>query len=138
MRIAMVRPGRERLSGTVQVDETFIGGAQPGKRGRGSAGKVLVMIAVEVNDSKIGRIRLHRLKDASSESLNSALAESVEPGSIIETDGWAGYSKVNDIGLRQVIARKVSNVGEDLLPKAHRVKQMLLLRTHRFRFFVNF
>jgi hypothetical protein len=43
---AMVRPGRDNLSDLVEVDETFIGGQKPGKRGRGAAGKVLVGIAV--------------------------------------------------------------------------------------------
>ncbi len=35
----MVRPGRDRLGGAVEVDETYIGGSKPGKRGRGAAGK---------------------------------------------------------------------------------------------------
>jgi len=39
LRRAMVRPGRDRLPGTVEVDETFIGGPRPGKRGRGAEGK---------------------------------------------------------------------------------------------------
>jgi hypothetical protein len=38
----MVRPGRDRLQGIVEVDEIFIGGPRPGKRGRGAQGKVLV------------------------------------------------------------------------------------------------
>jgi hypothetical protein len=54
----MVLPGRERLSGAVEVDETYIGGEGPGKRGRGAAGKSLVLIAVEGKGKQIGRIRL--------------------------------------------------------------------------------
>ena len=57
LRTAMVRPGRDRLSGTVEVDETFIGGKRSGKRGRGAAGKSLVLIAVEDKGNHIGRIR---------------------------------------------------------------------------------
>jgi len=45
LRRAMVRPGRDRLSGTIEVDETFIGGKKPGKRGRGTEDKELVVIA---------------------------------------------------------------------------------------------
>ena len=42
-RTAMVRPaGREVLNGRVEVDETFIGGEEPGPRGRGALGKTLV------------------------------------------------------------------------------------------------
>ena len=47
LRRAMVRPGRERLQGIVEVDEIFIGGPRPGKRGRGAQGKVLVVVAAE-------------------------------------------------------------------------------------------
>ena len=48
LRTAMVRPGRDRLVGPVQVDETYVGGSHPGKRGRGAAGKTLALVAVEV------------------------------------------------------------------------------------------
>lgn len=52
LRCAMVRPGRDRLNGTVEVDETYIGGRKTGKRGRGAAGKVLVGVAVEDKKDK--------------------------------------------------------------------------------------
>ena len=55
LRTAMVRLGRERLTGEVEVDETFVGGVRRGARGRGAAGKVLVLMAVEVRSTKIGR-----------------------------------------------------------------------------------
>ena len=55
----MVRPGRDRLSGLVEVDETYIGGEKKGKRGRGAEGKALVVIAVEDKaEEGIGRIRM--------------------------------------------------------------------------------
>lgn len=125
LRIAMVRPGRERLSGIIQVDETYLGGSKPGKRGRGATAKALVMIATEINENKIGRVRLYLLKDASSESPNTALVELVEPGSIIQTDGWSGYSNLNNVGLSHVVIRKNFNVGDDLLPHAHRIASLL-------------
>ena len=61
LRIAMVRPGRDQLIGPVQVDETYIGGPRSGKRGRGAYNKTLVLIAVEVKDKLMGRIRLHKM-----------------------------------------------------------------------------
>ena len=49
LRSVLVRPGRERLTGTVEVDETYIGGAEPKLRGgRAKGKKVLTGIAVEV------------------------------------------------------------------------------------------
>jgi transposase-like protein len=67
LRRAMVRPGRDQLAGVVEVDEIFIGGPQPGKRGRGADGKTLVLIAAQADGRKIGRIRLARIAAASAE-----------------------------------------------------------------------
>lgn len=61
LRTAMIRPGRDRLSGTVEVDETYIGGVWPGKRGRGASGKSLIIIAAEDKENHLGRIRLRRV-----------------------------------------------------------------------------
>ena len=79
----MVTPGRNCLNGTIEVDEAYVGGKKPGKRGRGAKGKVLVFIAVEINNSKIGRIRLQIIADASAESLNEAIERNIQPGSTL-------------------------------------------------------
>ena len=47
LRRAMVRPGRDRLGGRVEVDETYIGGSEEGKRGRRTETKALVALACE-------------------------------------------------------------------------------------------
>src|SRR5436189_3925732 len=73
LRRAMVRPGRDRLSGTVEVDEVYIGGEQPGKRGRGAAGKALVLVMAQADGDHIGRIRLARIANASAVVLGSAV-----------------------------------------------------------------
>ena len=87
-RSAMVRPGRDHLTGTVEVDETFIGGIKSGKRGRGAEGKTLVAVAVEILSPKgFGRCRLRVIPNAQSLSLKSFLLDCVEPGSRIVTDG---------------------------------------------------
>lgn len=104
LRRAMVRPNRDRLTGTIEVDETYVGGKKPGKRGRGAAGKALVGIAVEdKGDEGIGRIRLWHLQDASSASLSSFVQSIAEPGSVIRTDDWPGYSELTDIGFHHII-----------------------------------
>src|SRR4030042_5921767 len=87
LRCAMVRPRRDRLSGTVEVDEKYIGGKKSGKRGRGAAGKELVLVAVEDQGNQIGRIRLRRVVDGSAKSLITAIKDSVETGSLVHTDG---------------------------------------------------
>ena len=83
-RSVMVRPGRNRLTGDVEVDESFLGGPEAGIPGRGALGKVLFAAAVEVNSPNgFGRARLGVIKDASSASLQQFLLDNVEPGSRI-------------------------------------------------------
>jgi len=48
LRRAMVRPGRDRLSGRVEVDETYLGGLEEGVRGRQTSTKALVAVAAQV------------------------------------------------------------------------------------------
>ena len=99
LRRAMVQPGRDRLQGVVEVDEIFIGGPRPGKRGRGAAGKVLVMLAAEQATKGIGRIRLTRVPDASGKNLEAAITAAIVPDSEVRTDGWKGYNGLNGWGI---------------------------------------
>jgi transposase-like protein len=122
LRRAMVRPGRDMLSGVVEVDETYVGGEKTGTRGRGAEGKSLVMVAVELDSEhkkKIGRIRLSRVLDASSISINKFLEENIEKGSVIDTDGWNGYNQVNLIGYIRNIVRDSESLGSDPLNHCH-------------------
>ena len=125
LRRAMVRPGRDRLSGVIEVDETYIGGEKPGKRGRGAAGKALVLIVAQEDKNRIGRIRLRRVPDASGNSLGHAIQEAVEPGSTVRTDGWPSYGGLARLGYRHQVVRETADVGENLLPLAHRVAGLL-------------
>jgi len=134
LRRAMVRPGRDRLAGMVEVDEVYIGGERPGKRGRGAAGKALVLIVAQVEQDHIGRIRLARIADASAAVLGSAVAECVEPGAQVLTDGWEGYGRLAASGYHHEVVRAAAVVGANLLPRAHRVASLLqrwLLGTHQ-------
>jgi len=125
LRTAMVRPGRECLSGTVEVDETFMGGPRTGKRGRGAAGKTLVLIAVEDRGTHLGRIRLRRVADATAPSLLAAVQAGVERGSVVRTDGWRSYTALPPAGYRHVVVRPTAEVGENLLPLVNRVAALL-------------
>lgn len=125
LRRAMVRPGQDRLTGIVQVDETFIGGAKPGKRGRGAEGKALVLVIAQEKGKATGRIRLRRIDDASSDSLEEAIKETVEPGTLVKTDGWKGYNGVKGLGYKHEVIRKTADVGENLLPLCHREASLI-------------
>ena len=121
LRAAMVRPGRERLTGEVEVDETYLGGPRPGKRGRGAAGKALVVVAAQGDGRRIGRIRLQRVSDISATSLERAVQAAVEPGSVVRTDGLQSYSRLSERGYVHEVVRKEAVVGDNLLPRVNRV-----------------
>jgi len=132
LRRAMVCPGREQLSGTVQVDETFWGSEHTGKRGRGAEGKTLVLVGIERRGSQLGRVRLMRIPDAAGDTLIPAIAAMIAPGSVIETDGWPGYRGLSMNGYVHQVLK--SEATDDLLPQVHLVASLLkrwLLGTHQ-------
>ena len=103
IRKAMVRPDRRPLAERVEADETLVGGARPGRRGRGAAGKTVVAGAVEAGRGKsrgrrLGRLRLQSVADASAESLKGFLTANVAPAAAVTTDGWQGYAGLGQAG----------------------------------------
>jgi transposase-like protein len=134
MRRVMVVSGRTQLNGEVEVDETFVGGVKTGKRGRGAAGKVLVLIAAEVRKSAVVRIRLQIIPDATASTLLDAVEELVEQGSNVVTDGLSSYAGLTGRGFNHTVSRYTPMVGKNLLPKVNRVASLLkrwLLGTHQ-------
>lgn len=135
LRRAMVRPGRERLSGLVQVDEAYVGGLEEGTRGRGTEKKAIVVVAAEVKGRAIGRIRMQRVPDASAACLVPFIEYAIEPGSVVHTDGWQGYAGVHKAGYtHKITAIRHRKNASDLLPCPHRVISLLkrwLLGTHQ-------
>ena len=109
LRRAMVRPGRDKLTGSVEVDDTLLGGVEPGVAGRESETKARVVVAVEITGRKIGRVRLRRVPDFSAGSLVPFVEASVEPGSEVRTDGWQGYEPLRTKGYRH----RVQGIGKD-------------------------
>jgi transposase-like protein len=125
----MVRPGRDRLHGNVEVDESLLGGiTSGGKRGRGAQKKELVVIAVEMHEPKgFGRIRMKRIDDASADSLTEFVSDAVEQGSTILTDAWKGYNKLEKRGYKH-IKTNLSDSGDPahiVMPGVHRVASLL-------------
>lgn len=131
----MVLTGRSKLSGTVEVDEVFLGGKQSGKRGRGAEGKSLIAVAVEVQRRKTGRVRLAKISDASSISLNKFIEDNIEKQSIIITNEWLSYNELGNIGyIHKKQKASTKNEDEEVLPNVHRIASLLrrwLLGTHQ-------
>ena len=141
LRAVLVRPGRDRLAGKVEVDETYIGGEEPGLRGGRAPGKkVLTGVAVEVREPKgMGRCRIAPLADASAASLHRFVMDHVEPGATLITDGWQGYSGIEKRGYvhdrrSQRAAQARGEEADTLLPAVHQVSSLAkrwLLGTHQ-------
>jgi transposase-like protein len=136
LRRAMVRPGRDRLSGRVEVDETYLGGLEEGVHGRETESKALIVVAAQEDGKGIGRIRMRRIPDASAESLVPFVEESVEAGTVVRTDGWLGYAPLESKGYIHKITflhgQKKSS--SELMPRVHLVVSLLkrwLLGTHQ-------
>jgi len=136
LRRAMVRPGRDRLSGRVEVDETYLGGLEEGMRGRQTEAKALIVVAAQEDGPGIGRIRMRRIPDASAESLMPFVQDSVEPGSVVHTDGWLGYLPLEGKGYGHDVTflRGKKETPSELMPRVHRVISLVkrwLLGTHQ-------
>jgi transposase-like protein len=127
-----------KLSGTIEIDESYIGGESEGnKRGRGSENKALIVVAAELNGKKLGRIRILLINDASKKSLNNFIDENILTGSEIITDAWSGYSGLQTKGYTHTIYKQSEAVSEnEMLPHVHLVMSLLkrwLLGTHQGR-----
>jgi transposase-like protein len=133
LRRAMARPGRDRLRGTVEVDEAYWGGEEKGLRRRLTQDKALIGVAAEADGQGIGRIRLRRLGDLTKASLHGFIAETVQPGSTVRTDGLPAYREMEGY-VHDRHAQRRQPEGERLLPRVHRVVSLLkrwLLGTHQ-------
>ncbi len=137
-RVAMVRSERPRLTGTVEVDETFLGGVSTGgKAGRGSEKRVPVAVAVEMLEPKgFGRCRLALLPDAGKGSIEGFVFDAVQPGATLLTDAWPSYASLSDKGYdhRPTNLTADPRPAHKVHPGVHRVASLLkrwLMSTHQ-------
>jgi transposase-like protein len=123
LRRAMVRPERDRISGKVEVDETYVGGVEEGRRGgrQRKSTKSIVVAAVEVRGRGSGRLRLTVVEDLSAASLVPFVEGAVEPGSTLLTDGWRGYAPLRKTYDHQPTTQGDPKNASQLFPRVHRV-----------------
>jgi transposase-like protein len=140
LRRAMVRPGRNLLSGLVEVDEGYVGGREVGMAGRQTTDKSVVLVAVEVREGRkretAGRIRLSRVETADKAALEQFIFDAVEPGSAVRTDGWNAYSGLGEIGYEHepINVSRTGAPASRAMPHVHRTLALLkrwLLGTHQ-------
>jgi transposase-like protein len=134
----MVRSGRDKLHGIVEVDETLVGGEDKGgKRGRGAERKSIVVIALEIHKPiGYGRVRMKHVSDFSSESLIPFVRDAVQRGSEVHTDSWGGYNELEGLGYthQKINVAATGDPAHVLMPGVHRVSSLLkcwLLGTHQ-------
>jgi hypothetical protein len=127
LRRAMVRPGRDQLTGAIEVDETYVGGVGAKVRGRGAKRKTMVAIAAEVRGRGPGRIRMSVIPDGSAASLHIFVLNSVKKGAEVRSDGWSGYKGIQALGYKHIVTN--INAGGDpahvVMPRVHRVASLL-------------
>lgn len=136
LRSVMIRSGRERLSGRVEVDETYIGGQKAGTRGRGAAGKTLVLVAVEGDATKLGRVRFRRVKTIDAETAEPFVTDFVESGAVVVTDGLGAYNGLKAAGFNHQphVLSKGGEIARQQLDHVHLVISLLkrwLAGTHQ-------
>jgi transposase-like protein len=123
-RRAMVRPGRDRLDGVVEVDEAYVGGVEEGGRGRYTETKAIVAVAVEIEDEKrLGRVRMQVIPDVSGASLGPFVKSAITPGATVITDAWSGYTDHELVEYDHLVLNLSgsSDPAHVLLPGPHRV-----------------
>jgi len=134
LRRAMVRPGRDRLGGVVEVDEAYWGSEEKGVRGRQTVDRALIIVAAEADGKGIGRIRLQHILDTNRATLHGFIRQSIELGSTVVTDGLQAYRELEGyVHDRQIQDHQPANA-QHLLPRVHRVISLLkrwLLGTHQ-------
>jgi hypothetical protein len=135
LRRAMVRPGRDRLSGTIEVDETYWGAEEEGVIGRLTEKKALFLVAAQHDGvRKIGRIRMRRIPDLTKASVQRFVCESIEPGSVLRTDGLSIYAGLKGYRHDPVVIAGSGRTADELLPRVHTVVSLVkrwLLGTHQ-------
>jgi len=127
LRRAMVRSGRDQLTGEVEVDETYVGGVGSKVRGRGAKRKAIVAIAAEVRGRGSGRIRMAKIPDLSAPSLRRFVSDNVQRGAVLRTDAWTGYNGIEVMGYKHIVTN-ISDTGDPahvVMPRVHRVASLL-------------
>lgn len=119
IRCGMSSSGQFQLSGVTEVDETFVGGAHPGPRGRGALGKSVVAVAVEAGNKWIGHAYLEHIPDAGKETLGAFVKEHVVTGSTLVTDGLNSYVHLGTEYQHKPVKIKEPQDAGKLLPKVH-------------------
>ena len=126
LRRAMVRPDRELLSGHVELDQSFLGGRSPGKRGV-SSDKAPITIAVERSpNGRLGRVRLEVAERPGGLDIIEFAGEVIAPGATVHTDGARMFTRLTAKGYQhQAIAGNTALDLDAVMPGPHLISSLL-------------
>jgi transposase-like protein len=82
------------LQGHVELDEAYVGGRRPGKRGRGAAGKTIVMGLKE----RGGEMAAEIIPNVQKDTLRDVVLRNVQPGATVSTDELVSYGLLKGDG----------------------------------------
>lgn len=89
------------LTGHVEIDEAYVGGRRPGKRGRGAAGKTIVMGFKE----RGGRLSASIIPNVKLDTLKDETLKTVERGAVVSTDELMSYGLLAKEGFTHVAVK---------------------------------
>ena len=99
METMRLRNRNYKLKGDVQLDDAYLGGEKPGKRGRGAANKIPFVIAVETREDKPIYTQLRRVAGFTNTEIKAYAAANIEAGSHVATDGLACFAALTSAGM---------------------------------------
>ena len=106
IRAAMTEANPRLLDGIVEVDETYVGGKKPGKRGRGAAGKAIVVGATK----RGGEARLQVVSGIDRQTLHAFIRSQTSPDTeAIYTDELPSYRGIADHDTRHETVKHAAN-----------------------------
>jgi hypothetical protein len=135
LRRAMVRPGRDRLSGRIEVDETYLGGLEEGARRRQTDRKALIVSSLQRRRTW-GGTNPHAAHPECLRRKSGALCPGGHRTGTVDTDGWLGYRPVETAGYDHQVTflRGKGESPSVLMPRVDRVVSLLkrwLMGTHQ-------
>lgn len=119
---AMSRRDNElMLLGLVEMDEAYVGGKKPGKRGRGAEGKTPVAVmAARSSGGGLSQAHMQVVERVDGLCLGEAAASAVAPGAFILTDGLRAYGRLNKLGYHHApVVQGDPKRAAELLPWVH-------------------
>jgi len=98
--VMLERDAAKQLTGRVELDDAYLGGARPGgKRGRGAAGKTPFVAAVETTpEGQPVRLKLRRVAAFCGRSITAFAKGGLDPACAVVSDGLRCFGRVVDAG----------------------------------------